>query len=146
MDVIIRQATEKDFDDLYDMICEFAEFVSKSDKMKITKRELLEEQKHFVCFLAEIEQKEAAGYIFFFPTFHTWSGKAIFLDDLYVREDYRRLGVGSRLLNAAIDHAKETGCTKVRWQVYDWNKDAIAMYEKMGARVGDNNLNCELDI
>ncbi len=146
MDIIIRRATEKDVDELYAMICEFASFANKLDSVKITKRELLEEKDLFTCFLAETVQDEIAGYILFFPTFHTWTGKAVYLEDLYVREDYRRLGVGNRLINTAIDYAKECNCTKVRWQVYEWNKDAIALYEKIGARVGDNNLNCELDI
>lgn len=146
MNIIIRKATEKDFTDLYEMIREFASFVNKLEHVNLTKSDLFENQNLFVCFLAETIVGETAGYIFFFPTFHSWTGKVIFLDDLYVREDYRRLGVGTRLLNAAIDYAKESGSTKVRWQVYDWNKEAIALYKKMGAIVGDNNLNCELDI
>jgi GNAT superfamily N-acetyltransferase len=146
MDIIIRRATEKDTDELYDMIREFACFAGKSDKLSLTKRELLAEQNAYICFLAETIHKEIAGYVFLFHTFHSWSGKAIFVDDLYIREDYRRHGVGSRLINAAIDYGKENGCSKARWQVYGWNKDAIALYEKLGARVGDDNLNCELDI
>lgn len=146
MDTIIRKATENDLNDLYDLIKEFADFTGKSEFMKLTKSELEEEFSSYICFLAETTQKEITGYAFLFHTFHTWSGKAIFLEELYVRNNFRRLGIGTRLINAAIDYGKEHGCNKVRWQVYDWNTDAIASYEKLGATVGDNRLNCELDI
>lgn len=146
MDIIIRRADENDMDELYDMIREFAKFAGKSNKISLTKTELCNEQNSYVCFLAESIHNEIAGYVLFFPTFHTWTGKGIFVDDLYVREDYRRLGIGTRLINTALDYGKENGCTKAQWDVDADNKDAIALYQKLGAVVGDNNLNCELFI
>ncbi len=66
------------------------------------------------------------------------------MDDLYIRETYRKQGLGTLLLNKVIDYAKENACRKVRWQVSNWNHPAKYFYENLGAVISDSEQNCDL--
>ncbi len=68
----------------------------------------------------------------------------MYLDDLYVRDAYRKQSVGKKLLNAIIELAKTERCKKVRWQVSGWNTNAIEFYKKMGAVIDSTDINCDL--
>lgn len=146
MDISIRKATEKDIPVIFAMIKEFAAYLDKADKVKISIENLTMEKDNYHCYLAENEKGDPIGYAFYFYTYHTWTGKAIYLDDLYVKEKYRRFSVGTMLTCALIDLARQNNCKSIRWQVLDWNKEAISFYKKLGATVGDDNLNCNYEI
>ncbi len=146
MNISIRKSTEKDIPVLFNMIKEFATYLGKSEKVKISIDDLTRDKESYHCYLAENEKGEAIGYALYCYTYHTWSGKAIYLDDLYVKEKYRRFSVGTMLACALIDLARQTNCKSLQWQVLDWNKEAIAFYKKLGATVGDDNLNCNYEI
>jgi GNAT superfamily N-acetyltransferase len=66
------------------------------------------------------------------------------MDDLYVKASYRANGTGKRLLNKVIELAKESGCHRLRWQVSNWNKPAITLYESIGATIDNIEKNCDL--
>jgi diamine N-acetyltransferase len=68
----------------------------------------------------------------------------MYLDDLYVREAYRKQSVGKKLLDEVIGLALREQCKKLRWQVSGWNSNAIAFYEKMGAMIDRTEINCDL--
>lgn len=68
----------------------------------------------------------------------------MYMDDLYVKQDFRGLGVGTMLIEKVISYAKETKCNKLRWQVSNWNKPAIDFYKKMGAEIDNVEQNCDL--
>lgn len=146
MNISIRKSTEKDIPVIFNMIKEFATYLGKADKVKISIDELIKEKDNYHCYLAENEKGDAIGYAFYFYTYHTWTGKSIYLDDLYVKEKYRRLSVGTILACALIDLARQTKCKSLRWQVLEWNKEAISFYKKLGATVGDDSLNCAYEI
>lgn len=76
----------------------------------------------------------AAGFALFFPSFSTFLGKAgIYLEDLYVRPEFRGLGLGKKLLLEVARLAKERGCGRYEWSVLDWNEPSIRFYEALGA-------------
>jgi diamine N-acetyltransferase len=68
----------------------------------------------------------------------------LYLDDLYVKEEYRGKGVGQSFFDALITEAKQSGCKKMRWQVSRWNEKAIQFYKHIGATIDDVELNCDL--
>jgi GNAT superfamily N-acetyltransferase len=144
--IFIREAGPADFPAVYEMIREFAEFQHSSDKFVVSLQNMLEASSQFNCFIAETEQKEIIGYTTCFPAYYTWTGKAIYLDDIFVREQFRGKKIGSRLMDQVFDLARKEGCTKVRWQVSNWNKEAIAFYRSLGASVDDVELNCDLPL
>lgn len=128
------------------MIKEFAAYLGKMDKVKITLDDLIRDKDNYYCYIAENEKGDALGYALYCYTYHTWTGKSIYLDDLYVREKYRRSSVGTMLACALIDLARQSNCKSLKWQVLNWNNEAVEFYKKMGATVGDDNLNCNYEI
>ncbi|KDP44395.1 hypothetical protein JCGZ_20075 [Jatropha curcas] len=77
-----------------------------------------------------------AGFVLFFPNYSTFLGKpGFYVEDLFVRECYRRKGLGRMLLSAVAGQAVKMGYGRVEWVVLDWNVNAIKFYEEMGAKV-----------
>ncbi|KAK3030707.1 hypothetical protein RJ639_037204 [Escallonia herrerae] len=77
-----------------------------------------------------------AGFVLFFPNYSTFLAKpGFYIEDLFVRECYRRKGFGKMLLSAVAAQAARMGYGRVEWVVLDWNVNAIRFYEEMGAQV-----------
>ncbi|KAL6980337.1 GCN5-related N-acetyltransferase 8 [Sarracenia purpurea var. burkii] len=77
-----------------------------------------------------------AGFVLFFPNYSTFLAKpGFYIEDLFVRECYRRKGLGKMLLSAVATQAAVMGYGRVEWVVLDWNVNAIKFYEEMGAQV-----------
>ncbi|MDR3273490.1 MAG: GNAT family N-acetyltransferase [Flavobacteriaceae bacterium] len=144
MTISIKRASEEDLPILFEMIKEFADYLGKQEKVKISLEDLRKGMPHFQFFIIEKEEKEIAGYAFTFFSFHTWAGKNLYLDDLYIREKYRRQSIGNQAIEFLKQFGKDNGCTCLQWQVLDWNERAIKFYQKIGASIGDDNLNCEI--
>ena len=81
----------------------------------------------------------------YFFAYYTWVGKSLYLEDLYIKEQYRRNKVGTALLSKIFEVARSEGCQRVRWQVLNWNRSAIEMYRNCGAEIDDGWLNCNFD-
>jgi GNAT superfamily N-acetyltransferase len=83
--------------------------------------------------IAEYDGKPA-GMALFFTTFSTFLGKpGLYLEDLFVRADFRRLGIGRRLMTTLAKLAVERGYGRFEWSVLDWNTPAITFYRSLGA-------------
>ncbi|XP_030451371.1 GCN5-related N-acetyltransferase 8-like [Syzygium oleosum] len=77
-----------------------------------------------------------AGFVLFFPNYSTFLAKpGFYIEDLFVRECYRRKGLGRMLLAAVARQAARMGYGRVEWVVLDWNVNAIKFYEEMGAKL-----------
>jgi diamine N-acetyltransferase len=146
MNTIIRFATELDFPSILSLIKEFSLFQKTPEKVSITLEQMIEEKNYFQCFVAETEDKKIIGFASFFFAYYSWSGKAVYLDDLYVQSQYRKQGMGKKLLDAIIAHAKKEQCRKLRWQVSNWNYNAISFYKKLGAVIDETEINCDLHL
>ena len=80
------------------------------------------------------EDGKEVGFALFFHNFSTFLGRAgIYLEDLYVKEEYRGKGYGKGLLLEVARIAKERGCGRLEWTCLDWNKPSIDFYLSMGA-------------
>lgn len=85
------------------------------------------------------------GFVLFFPNYSTFLGKAgFYVEDLFVRECYRRRGLGRMLLSAVAKQAVKMGYGRVEWVVLDWNVNAISFYQQMGAQVLNEWRICRL--
>ena len=74
------------------------------------------------------------GFVLFFHNYSTFLGKpGLYIEDLFVDEDYRRRGYGRALLLHVARLAKERNCGRLEWSVLDWNQPAIDFYKKLGA-------------
>jgi len=91
-------------------------------------------------------QDQIIGFTLYYPTFSTWKGKMMYLEDFYLQETYRNQGIGSALFDRFLLKAKEEGCILTKWQVLDWNQNAIDFYEHRGARIQKGWWNGLIDL
>ena len=133
----IRQATEKDVVEILALIKELADYEQLLDEV-ITTEELLKERLFGENSPAEVQiaysENKILGFSLYFQTFSTFLGRpGIYLEDLYVRETARGLGVGETLLRQLAQRTLEIGGGRLEWSVLNWNESAIRFYQKMGA-------------
>jgi GNAT superfamily N-acetyltransferase len=145
MNINIREATEKDYPQVLSLVRELAEFEKASGKVTNSVEQMNQEKQFFKCFVAETETSEIVGMALFFFAYYTWVGKSLYLDDIYVKEPFRKHKIGTALLRKIFETARAEDCKRVRWQVLNWNKTAIQMYAKCGAEIDNEWLNCSFD-
>jgi len=145
MEFTIRKAVERDFEDILSLIKELALFEKAGEKVTNSVEQMKSEKDYFQCFIAENSEKEVVGIALYFFTYYTWVGKSLYLDDLYVKKEYRKNQIGTALLKKIFEVAKKENCKRVRWQVLNWNKPAIDMYKKVGAEIDNEWSNCDFD-
>lgn len=120
------------------MIHELAAFEHASDECTVTESQvyaaLFGDAPVVFGHLAEVDGEVAAGALWF-RNFSTWDGVAgIYLEDLYVRPQFRRRGLARKLLAALARECVDNGYTRLTWAVLDWNIDAIALYDAVGGK------------
>lgn len=144
MNFIIKRIEERDYDDLIALFNEFAAYQNHPELMLNTAAKMKKEKDYFDGFIVRDEAGKAIAYTVFSFAYYTWTGKTLYMDDLYIKEEYRRQGLGRLLIEKVRDYAKETGCFKLRWQVGDWNHAARQFYKSLGATIDDVERNCDL--
>ncbi len=143
----IRPALAGDVPALKVLIHELAEF--ERLPVAVTEAALLRdgfgESPKFRALVAEWDG-QPAGYALFFGYYSTFEGRAgLFLEDLYVRDQFRGKGIGKALLAWVASVARQENCFGVRWQVLDWNTPAIDFYKSLGATFLDEWKTVGLD-
>jgi GNAT superfamily N-acetyltransferase len=133
----IRPAQRKDVSEIIQLIKDLAEYEKAPDQVEASEREILEtifatDPKVF-CELVEVDG-EIAGMAIWFLNYSTWQGKhGIYLEDLYIRPEYRGRGFGKALLQHLAAICIERGYGRFQWWVLDWNSPAIEFYRAIGA-------------
>jgi len=135
--VRIDAATPADIPTILTLIRELAAFERLLDEVQAT-----EQQLHDGLFgarpSAEVAMArvgtEVVGFALFFHNFSTFVGKpGLYLEDLFVRQQYRGHGCGEALLRYLARLALDRGCGRFEWSVLDWNQRAIDFYKNLGA-------------
>ena len=140
--LIIRETSEVDVPQIFTLIRELAEYEKLSHSVsadeEMLRQNLFGTDRYAYVVFAEYDGK-IAGQALYFYNFSTFKGKpGIYLEDLYVRPEYRKKGIGKALLNYLIDLAKVKNCGRVEWVVLDWNQSAIDFYKSLGAEPMDD--------
>ncbi|MEY2729894.1 MAG: hypothetical protein RL584_1020 [Pseudomonadota bacterium] len=135
----IRNAQAADAPTLVALINELAAFEQLSHLVSVTPQSLAQHlfgpQPAAQCVVFE-QGTEIVAFALFFHNFSTFLGQpGLYLEDLYVRPAYRGQGIGRSLLVHLAGLARDRGCGRFEWSVLDWNANAIAFYEKLGATV-----------
>ena len=132
----IRYAEEKDTAVILGFIRELAEYENMLDDVVATEdllREWIFEKKKAEVILA-VEDGKEVGFALFFHNFSTFLGRAgIYLEDLYVKPEYRGRGYGKALLKKLAEIAVERGCGRLEWSCLDWNRLSIDFYLSLDA-------------
>ena len=131
-----RFAEEKDVPLILQFIKDLAEYEHMLDEVVATEALLTEwvfqKEKAEVIFV--LEDGKEVGFALFFHNFSTFLGRAgIYLEDLYVKPEYRHKGYGKGLLKKLAQIAIERGCGRLEWWCLDWNQPSIDFYLSLGA-------------
>ena len=142
---IIRKATQQDIAAIYNMVYELAVFEKEPEALKIGIKdyEVAFSEKLIDSIVAELNG-EMIGITVFYMTFSTWRGKCLYLEDFFVKPEYRKLGVGQKLFDAYIGEAKSKGARQAKWQVLDWNDVGLNFYSRNNAIIEKNWWNGKL--
>lgn len=132
----IEFAKRSDVCDILNFIKELAEYEKLAGEVVADEQTLehwiFDEGKAEVIFA--VEGAERVGFALFFHNFSTFVGRAgLYLEDLFVKPEYRGKGYGKALLHELAKIANERGCGRFEWVCLDWNKPSIDFYKSLGA-------------
>ncbi len=133
----IRKAQRQDVPVVLQLIKELAEYEKEPDAVEATEeileQSIFDKQQANVVLLEEGGQ--TIGFALYFFNFSTWRGKAgLYLEDLFVRPEFRGRGYGKLLLSYLANQAQNNDCPRFEWIVLDWNTPSINFYKAMGAK------------
>ena len=134
----IRAATDNDAGTILSLIKELAEYEKLSHEVVAAeddiRRSLFGERPFAEALIGEYAQMPVS-FALFFHNYSTFIGKpGIYLEDLYVKPDYRSQGLGRKMLAYIARLAIERDCARFEWSVLDWNAPAIRTYDKLKAK------------
>jgi len=134
----VRMARPGDEPEMLRLIHALASYEHEADAVKATTETLREsffgENPQAFAHVAEYQGRIVGTAIWFF-NYSTWTGrKGIYLEDLFVDEQVRGLGVGRALFRALARRALDEDCARIDWAVLDWNTPAMAFYRHIGGR------------
>ncbi len=137
----IRSATPADATTVLGFIRDLAAFEREPDAVATTevslRADLSADDPPFSCLLASTEidgESRDVGMALWFPTWSTWTGRTgIHLEDLWVAEDARGMGVARALMARLAQEVRDRGGERLEWAVLDWNQQAIDVYDHLGA-------------
>lgn len=147
--ITIREAQETEITLIQELVKEMATYERRPEDMTGTQEELrywLFERKIATILLMEYEGTPI-GYAIYYPIFGSFAAHAnVHLEDLYIREEYRKRGLGRVFFEAIAGRAKEEGYAKMEWSCLDWNTPSIGFYEKIGAEYETGRKYFELSL
>ncbi|MFN8217415.1 MAG: GNAT family N-acetyltransferase [Solirubrobacterales bacterium] len=136
-EIAIRPAVEADCPLLLELILELARYEQLADRVvgdAETLRRTLFEERAAEALLIETAAGEAVGYAIFYVTFSSFECRSgIWLEDVYVRPDHRRGGIGRAVMEHLAGLASERGHTRLEWCALEWNQPALDFYDELGA-------------
>jgi GNAT superfamily N-acetyltransferase len=137
----IERATERDVPLILELINGLAVYEKLAHEVTATEaglRETLFGARPAADVIIAYAGDTPAGFALFFPNYSTFLGKpGLYLEDLFVRPEYRGQGLGLALMKRLAQIAVERGCGRFEWSVLDWNEPAIGFYRGLGAKLMD---------
>ncbi|MFM8752256.1 MAG: N-acetyltransferase family protein [Actinomycetota bacterium] len=134
---MIRPAKENEVGIVLRLIHDLAHYEKAPNEVEATEKELLEtifaKEPRVFCDLVEVDG-DIAGMAIWFLNYSTWQGKhGIYLEDLFIKPEFRGRGYGKALLQHLARICEEKGYGRFQWWVLDWNSPAIEFDRNLGA-------------
>ena len=135
--ISIRSATPADGALIHRLIRDLADYEKLLDEVRAGQADieaiLFSPAPRAFCDIAETDG-EAVGFALWFYNVSTFEGRhGVYLEDLYVRPEYRGQGAGQALLKGLAQRCRDEGLARLEWAVLDWNAPSIAFYDRIGA-------------
>lgn len=133
----IDRVTPSDLEDLFRLLDALAAYEKldppDADARERLRRDILGEQPRIDAFLLKSEGR-AIGYLILLETYSSFRAQpTLYIEDIFMQEEYRRKGFGRRTMRFVLDQARRRSCGRIEWQVLNWNEPAVRFYEKVGA-------------
>ena len=132
-----KRTIEQDIPVILDFIKQIAIYENMLDKVTATEESLKEsifDNNRAEALLIEFNN-EVIGYIIYFFNFSTFVGReGIYLEDLYIKPEYRGKGIGKKSFEVLVNIAKENKCERLEWTCLDWNEPSLKFYKSIGAK------------
>jgi GNAT superfamily N-acetyltransferase len=145
----LRPAVPEDAGLILQFVRDLAEYEHESEAVVATEDDIARHAfgDHPLIYVTIAEwDGRPAGFALWFLNFSTWTGTpGIYLEDLFVRPEFRRHGIGKALLRHLAAIAVENGWTRFVWSVLDWNTPAIEFYRAHGARILTEWVTCRVE-
>lgn len=148
-EVIIRKGNKEDVEDMHRLVSELALFEKAPEQVTNTVAEMIDDgfgKNPCYNLLVAESGKTIIGIAIYFTKYSTWKGKGVYLDDLYVTDQFRGKGIGKKLFDAVINEARKINAKQLHWQVLDWNTAAINFYKKYDAGIDSEWLDCKIKL
>jgi len=133
----VRAGRKADSEQFIGLVLQLAKFEHLRPPSEAGKKRLANDifkNKRVRLFVA-IDRKKIVGYALYFYSYSSFVAKpTLYLEDLFVLQQYRKRGVGFALFRACVEEAISEGCGRMEWAVLTWNEKALRFYEKLGAR------------
>lgn len=142
MNLQIKEANANDIPHILMMIHEFADFLELSAYCDITEESLqnvMFGENSFVKGLIALADETPIAYAIFFPFFASFKGqRSLFLEDIYIKPEFRQAGIGEQMLRKIAKIARSQNCSRIDFQVLKDNQKAINFYKKLGASCNED--------
>jgi len=136
MSWLIRPAGENDAPVIYGLVRELADFEHLLHEVKLSEETLRDwlAAGEIGCLLA-CDGSEAVGFALYYYTYSTFRGqKGLFLEDLFVKVEYRKQGIGRAFFAELARLAAAQNCFRIDWLVLSWNRHGMDFYNTLGGR------------
>ena len=139
--MIIRPAKSEEVGEVLQLINDLATYEKAPEQVEARQEDLLNtifaKEPRVFCDLVEVDG-QIAGMAIWFLNYSTWQAKhGIYLEDLFIKPEYRGRGYGKALLKHLAKICDEKGYGRLQWWVLDWNSPAIEFYRSLGAEAMD---------
>ena len=137
----IRPAKSEEVGEVLQLIQDLATYEKAPEQVEASKEDLLNtifvKDPRVFCDLVEVDG-QVAGMAIWFLNYSTWQAKhGIYLEDIFIKPEYRGRGYGKALLKHLAKICDEKGYGRLQWWVLDWNSPAIEFYKSFGAEAMD---------
>jgi len=133
----IKEITQTDIPILLELIRELAHYEKLLDQVSTDEEQLTQwiiHKKKANALLLEYNHTNV-GFVLYFNNFSTFLGKpGIYLEDLYIKENYRNKGFGKQVFKYLANECIQKGYGRLEWSVLNWNEPSIQFYQKLGAQ------------
>jgi GNAT superfamily N-acetyltransferase len=147
--ILIRKAVAADCPRMMELVRELAVYERAPDAVTVSLQHFEESgfgpNPVWWAFVAEVDGR-VQGFALYYIRYSTWKGQRMYLEDILVTEAARGKGLGTLLMNALTEEARERGFNGITWQVLDWNEPALNFYRKFDVQFDSEWVNVVMEL
>ena len=144
----IRLATKDDINDIITLVKELASYEKMSDKVTFSNEQFSTSifKNNYAKILVCEYKNDIIGYAIYFYTFSSFLGRGgIYLEDLYVKPEFRNQGIGKKFLATLAQICIDENLGRLEWECLTWNEPSLPFYYKLGAKNRDDFFHLRVD-